>query len=55
VSGINRDTCQASAETLTGVNRDAFVRHQPKQHKKLVPAEGIEPPTLTLGPSCSIP
>jgi hypothetical protein len=32
VSGINRDTCQASAEALTSINRDAFIRHQPKQH-----------------------
>jgi len=28
VSGISRDTCKASAGTLTSICRDAFVRHQ---------------------------
>src|SRR4029077_2447371 len=32
VSGINRDTCQPPAETLTGILRDAFVVLQPNQH-----------------------
>jgi hypothetical protein len=56
-SRISRDTCQASAETLTGITRDAFVVLQPKQHKrvgarvgaqkmvlaKMVLAQGVEP------------
>ncbi len=32
VSGINRDTCLASAEPTTGITRDAFVVLQPDQH-----------------------
>jgi hypothetical protein len=53
VSGINRDTCQASAEALTGILRDAFVVHQPNQHTDFVPARGLEPRTLGLKDRCS--
>jgi phage terminase large subunit-like protein len=34
-SGLGRDTCKASAETPTGITRDAFVVLQPSQHSEL--------------------
>jgi hypothetical protein len=43
VSVISRDACKASAETPTGITRDAFVVLQPSQHNMMVLAQGVEP------------
>ena len=48
MSGINRDTCQASAETLTGILRDAFVVLQPNQHSKSGAPGGNRTPDLDV-------
>jgi len=52
VSGISRDTCKASAGTLTSINRAAFVQHHPGQHIEVGSGPGIR--TLNLAVNRSL-
>jgi hypothetical protein len=48
VSRISRSRCQASAETLSAINRSRNVRYQPTSYTSEVGRAGLEPATNGL-------